>query len=84
MTKSLARLVACCAALTATGLFAAPFAAKAATYYVDANAGSDANAGTSRGAPWQHCPGMAAYSGPENSGLPKTISIDQNMQINQE
>jgi hypothetical protein len=27
---------------------------------------------------------VAAYSGPENSGLPKTISIDQNMQISQE
>ena len=27
---------------------------------------------------------MATYSGPENSGMPKTLSIDQTMQISQQ
>jgi hypothetical protein len=27
---------------------------------------------------------LATYSGPENSGMPRSLSIDQNMQINQE
>jgi hypothetical protein len=27
---------------------------------------------------------VATYSGPENSGMPKTVSIDQSMQISQE
>ena len=27
---------------------------------------------------------VASYSGPENSGMPKTISIDQTMQISQQ
>jgi hypothetical protein len=27
---------------------------------------------------------LATYSGPENSGMPRSLSIDQNMQISQE
>jgi len=34
-----------------------------ATYYVDQIVGSDANAGTSEGAPWKHAPGMADATG---------------------
>lgn len=33
------------------------------TYYIDYTSGSDANAGTSTGAPWKHCPSMAPFSG---------------------
>lgn len=32
--------------------------ARATTYYVDYSAGSDSNAGTSKGAAWKHAPGM--------------------------
>jgi hypothetical protein len=52
------------AALVGVTLLAATFTAQAFTYYVDANAGSDRNAGTSPNAPWQNCPGMTAYAGP--------------------
>jgi hypothetical protein len=62
-TKSLSRTVAR-AAMVGIGLLAATLTAKAAIYYVDANAGSDRNAGTSPSTPWQNCPGMKAYVGP--------------------
>lgn len=35
----------------------------AATYYIDATSGNDANAGTSTGAAWQYHPGMGSFSG---------------------
>lgn len=41
-----------------------PLYGPGATYYVHVNAGNDSNAGTDPGAPWQNCPGMAAYAGP--------------------
>lgn len=41
----------------ALGVSHAAQKAQAATYYVDFSAGSDSNAGTSTGAPFQHCPG---------------------------
>lgn len=34
-----------------------------ATYYIDYASGSDANAGTSTGSPWKHCPSMEPFSG---------------------
>src|SRR5205823_5151543 len=52
-----------CVGLAGAGLLGCAGAAPAVTYYVDAQAGSDRNAGTDPNAPWQHCPGMAAYGG---------------------
>ncbi|MBN2583759.1 MAG: right-handed parallel beta-helix repeat-containing protein [Planctomycetes bacterium] len=40
-----------------------PAAARAATYYVDFDGGSDSNAGTNASAPFKHCPGDSAASG---------------------
>lgn len=39
------------------GIVAANIVASAATYYVDFDAGNDANNGTSTGTAWKHCPG---------------------------
>lgn len=36
---------------------------QAASYYIDATGGSDANNGTSTNTPWQHCPGMRSFTG---------------------
>ena len=44
--------------------------AVAATYYVDFVNGSDANAGTSTSAPWQHCPGDPKATGVVPSTVP--------------
>ncbi|MBV8376067.1 MAG: hypothetical protein JO279_03610, partial [Verrucomicrobia bacterium] len=52
-----------CVGLAAGALVLGSFSADAATYYVSQMAGSDSNAGTSSGAPWKNCPGMAAYAG---------------------
>lgn len=41
----------------------------AATYYVDYKSGSDAAAGTSINAPWQHCPGDRRATGNANATL---------------
>lgn len=41
----------------------APLSAQAAQYYVNFEAGSDSNAGTSIGAPWKHHPDDAAATG---------------------
>ncbi len=39
-----------------------PCSSRSATYYVDADNGSDSNRGT-QGEPWKHCPGMTEWSG---------------------
>ena len=39
------------------------FNLEAAVYFVDFATGNNANAGTSTGAPWQHCPGDSRVSG---------------------
>jgi hypothetical protein len=38
-------------------------ASQAATYYIDYNGGNDSNSGTSKSAPWKHCPAMEPFSG---------------------
>lgn len=40
-----------------------PLAANATTYYIDFATGNDANAGTSKGSPWQHQPYMNNWAG---------------------
>lgn len=50
-------------AFASGSLLAGAVLAPAATYHVDMQAGRDTAPGTSS-APWQHCPGMAAYAGP--------------------
>ena len=44
-------------------VFLLPKISSAATYYIDHDAGSDSNGGTSTSAPWQHCPGMYGWTG---------------------
>ena len=36
---------------------------RAGTYYIDYETGADSNAGTTKAAPWKHCPGMAPFTG---------------------
>jgi hypothetical protein len=47
----------------ALALLLAATGARAASYYVDATAGNDANSGTAPAAAWKNAPGMAAYAG---------------------
>ena len=44
-------------------LLSVPTMAVSATYYIDFNSGADANAGTSKAAPWKHAPGMQGFAG---------------------
>lgn len=48
----------CCAFILAFTI-----GAHAATYYVDATLGKDANAGIAKTSAWQHCPGMRSFTG---------------------
>jgi hypothetical protein len=50
------------------GLASAASAFASNTYYVSKSAGSDANAGTSKSAPWAHIPGMASCTGSTHCG----------------
>src|ERR1035437_114357 len=49
------------------GLASAASAFASNTYYVSKSAGSDANAGTSKSAPWAHIPGMASCRSEEHT-----------------
>lgn len=49
--------------LLATLLFCAAVQAHATTYFIDFATGSDANAGTSKAAPWKRHPYMAGFAG---------------------
>lgn len=51
--------------------------ADAASYYVDQTAGSDANVGTSTGAPWKNCPGMATWTGTAQLHAGDTVYFDR-------
>lgn len=50
-----------CILILALATLAAP--GFSATYYIDFSTGSDANAGTSKSAPWRRAPGMKGFSG---------------------
>jgi len=54
--------------VTFVGLASAASAFASNTYYVSKSAGSDANAGTSKSAPWAHIPGMASCTGSTHCG----------------
>ena len=51
------------ASYLALALLSGVAASQAATYYIDYNGGNDSNSGTSKSAPWKHCPAMEPFSG---------------------